>query len=74
MNIAHLDLVVFLLRNALLSLLEVEADQVKHELDSFSMTIVVKFFSSKPQKIATFVRDDGGGKLELTWTSMSGRC
>ena len=42
LNITHLDLLVFLLRNALLSLLEVEAGQVKHELLSFPMTIVVK--------------------------------
>ena len=30
LNITHLDLLVFLLRNALLSLLEVDAGQVKH--------------------------------------------
>ena len=72
LNITHLDLLVFLLRNALLSLLEVEAGQVKHELLSFPLIIVVKKIT-KPKKMATF-QDEDGGKLELTWTSMSGRC
>ena len=72
MNITHQDLLVFLLRNALLSLLEVEAGQMKHELLSFPVIIVVKKIT-KPKKMATF-QDEDGGKLDLTWTSTSGRC
>ena len=72
MNITHQDLLVFLLRNAPLSLLEVEAGQVKHELLSFPLIIVVKKIT-KPKKMATF-QDEDGGKLDLTWTSTSGRC
>ena len=72
MNITHLDHLVFLLRNALLSLLEVEAGQVKHEPLSFPLIIVVKKIT-KPKKMATF-QDEDGGKLDLTWTSTSGRC
>ena len=41
-KLEHNTCISHLLRNALLSHLEVEAQHVKHELDSFPMTIVVK--------------------------------
>ena len=58
-----------LLRNALLSLLEVEADQVEHELHSFPMIIVAKKLQNLKKWPLSW-----GTTVVVNWNSLGHQC